>query len=76
MMNLWNLPGVPHKGWTEINAIDLREDYGDEYVPEICEMCDRGGLRYVYFMSHPGFEDLLGVGSTCAAKMQQDYTEK
>lgn len=40
-MARWDRPGVPHKGWTEVGCIDIREDaFDDEDIEyEICEMC-------------------------------------
>ena len=41
-MARWDRPGVPHKGWTEVGCIDIREDaFDDEDIEyEICEMCN------------------------------------
>jgi hypothetical protein len=40
MGNYWNLPGVPHKGWTLVDVIDVREDGADEWEAdyETCMM--------------------------------------
>jgi hypothetical protein len=40
MANLWNTSGIPHKGWTLMSVIDIRE-YGqsaDETDYEVCMM--------------------------------------
>lgn len=69
----WNIPGVPHKGWTCGDVEDLRGDAGpDEYIPGTCEMCGNSGLRFVHHMTHLE-HDGLGVGAICAEKMSEDY---
>jgi len=43
-MNLWDQPGIPHKGWYCNDVIDL------EVPRERCQMCGREDLRYVHIM--------------------------
>jgi hypothetical protein len=66
MNNLWNNPGVPHKGWTELTVDDLEE------ATHCCEMCGKEEIRYVHVMSHPEHEN-LSVGFVCAERMSNDY---
>ena len=73
-MNRWDKPDFPHKGWICIGMVDLGEfaETGDiEY--ESCEMCDKERIRYVHIMDH-GDYGTIRVGSSCAAKMEGDYT--
>lgn len=30
-------------------------------------------IRYVHYMQHPNYRDVLGVGCVCAGKMEGDY---
>lgn len=54
-MGLWNVEGVPHKGWKCIGVADLGEyvaaDEEIEYAQ--CEMCGKESIRYVHSMKHP-----------------------
>ena len=71
-MNLWNIPGVPHKGWEVVSVIDLRgDDPNADY--ESCEMCGHERVRFVHMMKHPEFPNPLRVGSVCAGKMCEGY---
>jgi hypothetical protein len=64
--NLWNQPGIPHKGWYCVGVEDLEE------ASATCEMCGKERIRYVHGMEHPeGFN--LDVGCICAGKMTGDY---
>lgn len=63
----WSLPGVPHKGW-QFRGFD---DLGD--IVGICEMCETQPIRYVHYLGHPDYPDVLGVGSVCAENMEEDY---
>jgi len=73
MTNLWNQPGIPHKGWRCVATWDLRFEQGDDYTPEVCKMCGQENLRYVHVMEHDDYEPRLRVGSVCAGKMEGDY---
>jgi len=66
-MNLWNIPGVPHKGWKNVDIIDLEDDY------ESCQMCGHEPIRYVHVMKHPEIANPFRVGCDCAAKMCEGY---
>ena len=67
MTGKWSRVGVPHKGWTCVNVEDLGE-------PEaVCEMCEIQQIRYVHWMEHPDFSEVLAVGSICAGHMENDY---
>lgn len=71
----WDQEGLPHKGWEEIDVIDLGEDVepGEEIDYETCEMCGNERIRYVHIMIHPEVDGELRVGCNCAAKMTDDY---
>jgi hypothetical protein len=75
MPNFWNVPGVPHKGWTLINVIDLADAgasyWNGEY--ETCMMCGKENIRYVHLVDHPHVLDEYRVGCKCAEKMTDDY---
>jgi len=74
MSNLWDQPGVPHKGWRCIDVIDIRADgsSADETDYATCQMCGNERIRYVHIMEHDEF-DRLEVGCICAEKMSGDY---
>lgn len=64
----WAQPCVPHKGWTCIDIEDLDEP------SEICAMCETQEIRYVHYMQHPAYPDVLGCGCVCAGRMEENYT--
>lgn len=79
-MSLWDIKGIPHKGWICIGMIDLGEDADDmnfetrrAELYEECEMCNQEGIRYVHIMEHPQYDRQLRVGCVCAEKMENDY---
>ncbi len=62
----WSQPAVPHRGWICTDIEELRE-------PQlICEMCESQIIRYVHYMQHPDFREILRVGCICAGNMEQD----
>ena len=63
----WSQQGVPHIGW----QCDQLEDLGA--LVGTCEMCETQPIRYVHYMEHPDYPDMLGVGSVCAGNMEEDY---
>ena len=63
----WSQQGVPQKGWLCIDFTDLEGLYG------ICEMCETQRIRYVHYMKHPDYDEVLGVGAVCAGNMEEDY---
>lgn len=63
----WSQPGVPHKGWHCVGT----EDRGEP--THTCEMCEFAQCRYIHFMGHPEYPDVLGVGCICAEHMERDY---
>lgn len=75
MSNFWKLPGVPHKGWTLITVIDIREDGQPEWDTdyETCMMCGNEKIRYVHVLEHKEVDDEFRVGCVCAEKMTNDY---
>lgn len=74
--NLWNAPGIPHKGWACIGVRDLREDEGfDETEYATCQMCGKEGIRFVHVMEHPEIEGTFEVGCICAEKMSDEYKD-
>ena len=64
----WSQQGVPHRGW-EFQSL---EDLGD--LVGTCGMCETQSIRYVHYMEHPDYGDVLGVSSVCAGHMEEDYT--
>jgi len=59
---------VPHKGWV---CIDI-EDFGEQSYA--CEMCEFQSIRYIHYMKHSKYEEVIGVGCVCAEKMEGDYS--
>lgn len=74
MANLWDKPGVPHKGWSCAHVYDVRGDgcSQEDATYETCEMCGKEKIRYVHVMEHMDHDD-LSVGCICAQKMSGDY---
>lgn len=66
MANLWNNPGIPHKGWFLAGSI---EDGGSPI--HRCEMCNKPDIRYLHPVTHPDYGNLT-VGSECAEKLTED----
>ncbi|MBI1948537.1 MAG: hypothetical protein HYS27_22815 [Deltaproteobacteria bacterium] len=66
-VSLWNQAGVPHKGWTEVDVVDLDEP------AETCGMCRSAQVRYIHVMVHADYADALRVGVHCAERMADDY---
>ena len=58
---------MPHKGWTCVSVEDLGA------LDAVCQMCETQEIRYVHHMEHSAYEEVLGVGCVCAAKMEDDY---
>jgi hypothetical protein len=67
MHGKWEKKGVPHKGWECINYNDLGSPSA------VCEMCETQEIRYVHYMQHDNYPEILGVGCVCAEHMEQDY---
>lgn len=61
----WSEKGLPHKDWVYVDVSDLGE------VASQCEMCGTA-IRYVHFISHPLFPEMLGVGCICAEHLTSD----
>ena len=70
-MARWDLPGVPHKGWTLLGFVDIKDDPDADY--ETCMMCGNERIRYVHILSHPDYNEVMRVGCNCAEKMTEDY---
>jgi DNA helicase-2/ATP-dependent DNA helicase PcrA len=62
----WSKEGIPHKGWV---CIDI-EDMG--YPAITCEMCEFQIIRYVHYMKHKEYPEILKVGCICAGNMEGD----
>jgi hypothetical protein len=73
--NRWDTAGVPHKGWTCVDVVDLRADGGPagETDYATCQMCGNEKIRYVHIMEHPDLDEHFDVGCVCAEKMSDDY---
>lgn len=69
MTNYWNIPGVPHKGWTCFDVIDL-QDQSEDF--ENCMMCGKEEIRFVHILFHPKVATQFRVGCKCAEKMTED----
>lgn len=67
MTGKWSRPGVPHRGWTCVNVEDLG------VIDSVCEMCETQEIRYVHWMEHPDFSEILEVGCICAEHMENNY---
>lgn len=76
MINTWDKPNVPRKGWRCVDVIDIRPDNGrtndDDY--ETCEMCGNHPIRFVHLMQHDDYDGEMRVGCVCAEHMSDDYT--
>lgn len=70
MSGLWDVTGIPHKGWVCVDVTDLEPEDEREYAS--CEMCGKERIRYVHTMTHDDHGD-LDVGCVCAEKMSDDY---
>jgi len=75
MTNYWKQQGIPHKGWTLEDVIDVREDGQEEWETdyETCMMCGKEKIRYAHILTHPEIEEEYRVGCICAEKMTGDY---
>ena len=75
MANYWNQQGIPHRGWTLDDVIDIRDNGQEEWETdyESCMMCGNEGIRFVHIVSHPEMEEDFKVGCVCAEKMTGDY---
>lgn len=62
----WAKAGVPHRGWTCVDWVDLGEPAA------ICEMCEHQYIRYVHVLRHPEWPDQLRCGCVCSGNMEQD----
>ncbi|ANG63132.1 hypothetical protein A8C75_12050 [Marinobacterium aestuarii] len=62
----WSQSGVPHKGW----SCEYIEDLGSP--SEVCHMCESQNIRYVHYMSHHEYPEVLAVGCVCAGHMEDD----
>jgi hypothetical protein len=76
MSNKWNIPNIPHKGWTLEDVYDIREDgqSPDDTDYETCMMCNNERIRFVHVVSHREVSENFKVGCVCAEKMTNDYT--
>jgi hypothetical protein len=65
---IWNKDGVPHKGWNCRNVTDTGQ------ATSKCEMCGNGTVRYVHYLEHDEFPDVIKVGSECSKKLAENYS--
>lgn len=71
----WGQPGVPHRGWIDVDWYDCGADSlgaAAESMRE-CEMCETMMIRYVTVLRHDDYPDQLHCGCVCAEHMTQDY---
>lgn len=75
MANYWKEQGIPHKGWTLIDVIDIREEGQSELDTnyETCMMCGNEKIRYIHIVKHAEITEEFKVGCTCAERMTNDY---
>jgi hypothetical protein len=75
MANYWKQQGIPHKGWTLVDVVDVRENGQSEEDTEYetCMMCGNEKIRYVHIVEHVELGNEFRVGCTCAEKMTNDY---
>jgi hypothetical protein len=75
MANYWKQSGIPRKGWTLLDVIDIREDGQSESDTdyETCMMCGNEKIRYVHVVEHSEVSSEFRVGCSCAEKMTEDY---
>jgi len=60
----WSISGVPHKDW----VCEGVEDLG---APDsICQMCESQPVRFVHYMSHKDYNQILECGCDCAGHME------
>lgn len=71
----WETPGVPHKGWTCVDVVDLNPDGepADRVDYATCEMCGQHPVRFVHVLEHDRFDAPMEVGCVCAEHMTEDY---
>lgn len=62
----WSQAGVPHRGWSCVDIEDLGEP------TKTCGMCESQIIRYVHFMEHPDYPDVLEAGCVCAGHMEEN----
>lgn len=66
MRGLYNTPNFPHKGWRYEGCDDLGE------LSEHCQVCGTL-LRYVHYLSHESYDDVISVGCNCAEALIDEY---
>jgi hypothetical protein len=67
----WSQPGVPHKGWRNVDFYESADDGED--LTQVCEMCGTTRIRYVHVMEHDDHPEHLKCGCICAGRMEEDY---
>ncbi|NBA88907.1 hypothetical protein GVN16_24240 [Emticicia sp. CRIBPO] len=75
MANYWNRNSIPHKGWTLIDVIDIREEGQKESETEYetCMMCGNEKIRYVHIVENEEVGEVFRVGFNYSRKMTEDY---
>ncbi|WP_152563395.1 hypothetical protein [Ruegeria halocynthiae] len=64
----WSQAGVPKKGWICSDIEDLGEP------SETCQMCESQEIRFVHYMSHKDYPNVLACGCDCAGHMEGSLT--
>lgn len=62
----WSQRTVPHHDWKCVGIEDLGSPL------KTCEMCESQAIRYVHYMQHVSYSNVLGVGCVCAGHMTGD----
>jgi hypothetical protein len=65
---IWSKEEIPHKGWHCKNIVDTG------CAKSKCEMCGNGTVRYVHYLEHDNYPDLIEVGSECSRKLAENYS--
>lgn len=62
----WSKAGVPKRGW----VCEGEEDLGTPSAT--CEMCETVEIRFVHYMVHEDYPEVLACGCVCAGHMEED----
>jgi hypothetical protein len=60
-------PECPKEGWTWLRAVDLYEGVVPRSVRlQRCEFCSKEKVRYVHYLCHSAWKEVIAVGIVCA----------
>jgi len=70
---LKSAPGCPKTGWVWLRAIDLHDEEGRRLGDyEVCEFCGKEQIRFVHYLRHPLWHEVIAVGRICAGDLSGD----